>query len=151
MATTEEVLQFLDAYTGSWREDRDWSKKVFHPGAGVRYPGSEDLVSPDSPPAMTDRLRAVAPDLQIRLVSWAERNDVLFAEWELTCTVRGRPLKMAAVNRFHLEGNKARAADAFIDRMALLEFADPERRPVALGELLARAVTGSHEHLVRHP
>jgi hypothetical protein len=145
MATPKEVEQFLDAYTSAWEANRDWSRKIFHPGGGVRYPGSDQLVNPDTPPSMTDLMRAVASDLRVRLVAWAERDNILFAEWELTCTLGGRALKLVAVNRFRLEGNRALEATAFVDRMNLVEFLDPAREPVTLRDLLARAVIQSRE------
>lgn len=140
MATAKEIEQFLDTLTSAWEANRDWSRKIFHPGGGVRYPGSDQIVNPDTPPSMTDQLRVVAPDLQVRLVTWAERDNILFAEWELSCTLGGRALKLVAVSRFRLEGNKAREATAFLDRMNLVEFLDPTREPATLGSLLAQAV-----------
>lgn len=145
MATLKEIEQFLDTYTSAWEADRDWSRKIFHTGGGVRYPGSDELVNPDTPPSMTDLMRAIAPDLKVRLVAWAERDNILFAEWELTCTLGGRAFELVAVNRFRLKGNRALEATAFVDRMDLVEFLDPAREPVTLRDLLARAAIGSRK------
>ena len=68
---------------------------------------------------------------------------VLFAEWELTCTLSGRPLHVVGVNRFTLRGSKALEATAFLDRMALLEHAEPTRESVSVASLLAAALARS--------
>ena len=143
MTTPEQIAAFLTRYTQSWTVASGERPRVFHPGGGVRYPGSDDLFNPDTQSSFTDQLRHVAPDLQMHLLDWAERDGVVFTEWELTCTLRGRPLRVVGINRFTVQDEQALEAISCLDRMALLEFVEPERERATLGSLLARAVDES--------
>jgi hypothetical protein len=125
MATPEEVERFLRTYTNSWLRDPDKTDRIFQEGGGVSYPGSQDAIQPDVEISMTDLFHMAAPDTTVRLLNWAERNDVLFTEWELTCTLDGRRLKIHGMNRFHLKGDRALDAAGFVDRLGLLEFFEP--------------------------
>ena len=125
MSSPEEIERFLKTYTNSWTRNPDKTHRIFHEGGGVQYPGPEEPIQPDVQTSMTDLFHAAAPDTNVRLLDWAEQDDVLFAEWELSCTLDGRLLKIHGVNRFHLEGDHAVDAAAFVDRLGLLEFFEP--------------------------
>ena len=138
MAREEDVQRFLEAWTKSWTSAAS-EQRLLHRNGGILYPGESEPYSPDEQGRRTDQLRLIAPDLDMRLLSWAERDDVLLAEWELSCTLAGRALKFVGVNRFNLKGDRALAGRAFIDRLELLEFLDPEREVLPLGALLTAA------------
>ncbi len=125
MSTPEEIERFLKTYTNSWTRNPDRTTRIFHEGGGVQYPGLREPIQPDVQTSMTDLFHAAAPDTNVRLLNWAERDNVLFAEWELSCTLDGRPLKIHGVNRFHLAGDQAADASGFVDRLGLLEFIEP--------------------------
>jgi len=125
MSTPEEIERFLRTYTNSWLRDPDKTARIFHGGGGVSYPGSQDAIQPDVEISMTDLFHMATPDTTVRLLNWAERNDVLFAEWELTCTLDGRRLKIHGMNRVRLKGDKALDSVGFVDRLGLLEFFEP--------------------------
>ena len=137
MATEREIEAFLETYQRSWAEAWNARPAIFHPGGGVRYPGRDELVNPDVSPSMTDRLRQITDDLEMRLLHWAEREDMLFTEWELRCTVGGRPFRLTGINRFQLRGSQALEAVSVLDRMAVAEFLDPDFRGQSVGEMLA--------------
>ncbi len=139
MSTEQEVRRFLEEWTDSWKSSSHRSK-ILHPGGGIQYPGEESRYDPDTEGKRTDAVRQIAPDLRMRLLRWAETGGVLFGEWELSCTIGGRSLKFVGVNRFDLEGDRAREGRAFIDRLELLEFAEPDREVLTLGDLMAAAL-----------
>ena len=136
MASPEEIERFLRTYTQSWAPNPDKANRIFHEGGGVEYAGLKEAIQPDVQISMTDLFHAAAPDTTVRLLDWAERDDVLFAEWELTCTLDGRPFKIRGVNRFHLKGDKALDASGFVDRLGLLEFFEPGVRSFDLRDKL---------------
>ncbi len=125
MATAKEIERFLATYTKSWARDPAKTDRIFHEGGGVAYPGLKQAIQPDVEISMTDLFHVAAPDTSVRLLNWAERNDVLFAEWELSCTLDGRSLKIHGVNRFHLDGERALDAQGFVDRLSILDFFEP--------------------------
>lgn len=135
---SEDVRRFLDAWMKSWTAAPN-KPRLFHANGGILYPGEGQPYRPDEEGMRTDLLRRIAPDLEMRLLRWAERGGVLLAEWELSCTLRNRALELVGVNRFDLKGDRAVAGRAFIDRLALLEFLEPEREVLPLGDLLGRA------------
>lgn len=139
MVTDEEVSRFLDTWTTSWVKRYGEREPIFHEGGGVRYPGSDGLFDPDSQPAMTDILRKIAPDLEMRLVNWAVRDDILFGEWTVAATINGRRFAGSGCNRFTLKGDKALEAISYIDRLALVEFLDPSRDRPDLAALIRSA------------
>lgn len=141
MASRDEIERFLEAYTTSWKKKSGERRDIFHRQGGLRHPGSSEPFNPDVQASPTDQLREIAPDLEVRLLYWAERGDILFAEWELTCTLAGRRLTLPGVNRFRLDGDKALDAVAFIDRMQLAEFAEPESLPMTMGSLFLKLAT----------
>lgn len=141
MGRPEDIARFLEVYTRSWTTTPTRGR-IFHPGGGVQYPGEAGRYRPDDQGMRTDQLRSLAPDLRMTLLNWAERDDVLFAEWNLSCTLGGRSLNVLGVNRFHLEGDRAREARAFIDRLELLELAEPGREVLSLEALLRRISGG---------
>jgi len=134
----EEVRRFLDNWMKSWTAAPD-KPRLFHPDGGLLYPGEHQPYQPDEEGMRTDRLRSIAPDLQMRLLHWAERDGVVLGEWELRCTIGDRPLRLRGVNRFQLKGDRAVSGRAFLDRLELLEFLEPERKVVPLSDLLGEA------------
>lgn len=98
---------------------------------------------------MTDLFHAATGDLKMRLVNWAERDNVLFGEWELTCTLEGRPFKIEGVNRFTLRGDKATGAKGYSDRLPIVQFFSPDLHEIDLiGKL--RAIAAQRQAAERH-
>ncbi len=124
MTTAQDIEHFLKKLKNSWQPNPDKSDPMFHDGGGVDYPG-QTRIYPDIELSMTDQFHMVAPDTQMRLLHWAQRDDTLFTEWELTCTLNGRPFKVTGANRFRMKGDKALDATAYVDRLNILQFFDP--------------------------
>jgi len=87
---------------------------------------------PDDEPSVTDLFHAATDDLQMKLVTWAFRDNVLFGEWILTCTLDGRPSQLEWVNRFILDGDKAVEAKGYSDQLPALMFFDDSVRGINL-------------------
>ena len=109
---------------------------MFHEDGGVTHPGFKRPLEPDEEPSMTDLFHAATDDLKVKLLNWAERDNVLFGEWELTCTLAGRPFKIEGVNRFTLRGDKATGAKGYSDRLPVLRFFCPDLQELDLIEKL---------------
>lgn len=145
MATPEQIERFLNAYTNSWKPNPDKTNRIFHEGGGVTYAGLRDAIKPDVEMSMTDLFHIVAPDTEVRLLNWAERNDVLFTEWELTCTLDGRSLKIHGVNRFHLKGDRALDSIGIVDRLSIVEFFEPSVGAFDIRERLRATLKSDQE------
>lgn len=86
------------------------------------------LVQPLAPPvrglaeasAWLANMLALLPDIRIAVERWSGTPDALFIEWTATATFAGKPVRWSAVDRFHIEGGKARERVAYFDALPLV-------------------------------
>lgn len=126
MSTQEEVRAFLSAYVENWNGDGDRLGDIFHPAGSLQSPGANPWSVAETGQFIAS-VKAGVPDLRIRILEWAHRDDQLFTEWEMAGTLAGRSLTWRGINRNHLRGAASLGAVSYWDRMALLEQVEPSR------------------------
>lgn len=127
MPSPSEIEQFIRAYRDHWtREDADLSE-VLHPEGTLRVAGSDAPSSRDDAEKFVATVKQGIPDLEFRVLDWAERDGVVFTEWEMAGTLANRRVRWQGINRNTLKGARSVEAVSHWDRLSLLEQADPER------------------------
>lgn len=130
--------RFLEAVSRNYRENPADLSFLFHPEGSLLLPGSDTPIPQSEIPAMIARQHAAVPDIEQVITNWAERDGVIFHEWETTGTIRGRKVTLRGVNRNYLRGSRSIEAVSYFDRLALIEAADPERSRTDLLAILER-------------
>ena len=80
------------------------------------------------------RLFAIIPDARGELLSWAERDGVVFIELQISGTLGGRPLEWVTLDRIRLEHGRVRQRVAYFDPLPIIGAV--ARRPGALRDWL---------------
>lgn len=137
-----DAERFLEAVERNYRENPSDLSFLFHPEGSLLLPGMDRPIPPDAIPATIAAQHAAVPDVKHVITHWAERDGVIFHEWETSGTVRGRRVTLRGVNRNLLRGARSTEAVSYFDRLTLLEAADPTREPVDVMSIL-RAMAGS--------
>jgi hypothetical protein len=90
MSTPEEVRAFLTAYVENWNGEGDRLADIFHAGGSLQNPGEKPWSVAETAQLIAT-VKAGVPDLHIRILEWAHRDDQLFTEWEMAGTRRPAP------------------------------------------------------------
>jgi ketosteroid isomerase-like protein len=77
------------------------------------------------------RLFSMIPDAHGEVLSWAEREGVVFIELRISGTLGGRPIDWVTLDRIRLEDGKVRQRIAYFDPLPIVSAV--VRRPRALG------------------
>lgn len=138
MPTPEEIDCFVTAFARHWSIAEGGFSSVMHPGATLQVAGAREPSSYEEAERFVRGVKAVIPDIELRVLDWAARGSTLFTEWEMSGTIRGRRVAWRGINRNRLDGAKSREAVSCWDRASLLEQVEPDREPLDLGAELAR-------------
>ncbi len=137
MPTTHEIEQFVAAFAEHW-SSKDGFDRVMHPGATLHVAGAAKPSSFQEARRFVEGVKAVIPDIRLRVLDWAARGSCVFTEWEMSGTIGGRHVTWRGINRNTLDGAKSRGAVSCWDRHALLEQIEPTRPALDLAAELAR-------------
>jgi PAS domain-containing protein len=80
------------------------------------------------------RLFSIIPDAEGEVLSWADRDGVLFIELRISGTLGGRPIEWVTLDRIRLEEGKVRQRIAYFDPLPIIGAVT--RRPRALRDWL---------------
>lgn len=131
-----DAERFLEAVLRNYRENPQDLSFLFHPEGSLLLPGMDAPIPPEAIPATIAKQHAAVPDVKHTITHWAERDGVIFHEWETTGTVRGRAVTLRGINRNLLRGSRSTEAVSYFDRLSLVEAADPSRERLDLMSIL---------------
>ncbi len=137
----QDNLAFIEAYLDNWRKTPPDLSEVFHPEGRLHPPGGSEPLDLEGAQRMVEGVRAMIPDVALRILHWAERDGEMFIEWEMTGTIGDRPVRWCGINRNTLRGAKSTQAVSYWDRLGLQEQLHPPSEPLdptELGDLLSR-------------
>jgi len=141
MSTKQEVEAFVAAFADHWSDESGGFAKLMHKDATLRTAGAGEPLPYDEAARFVAGVKQAIPDLSLRVLSWAERNNMVFTEWEMTGTIGGKKVAWQGINRNHLKGAKSVDAVSCWDRHSLMEQVDADLAPLDLGQALTRAQT----------
>ena len=93
------------------------------------HPGMEESIGQDEIPAYMRRLKSMLPELSLRVDRWAAKDDFVLIEWTLHAGTDDQSFEWTGVDRFTLEGDRAREGIAWFDTMPLWRRLDPDNTP----------------------
>ncbi len=71
------------------------------------------------------RVKTLVPDISLRPLRWAQTEDGVLIEWEISGTFRDQQLSWRGADRFTLRGDRATEGVAYFDTHRLWVNADP--------------------------
>ena len=121
-----DAAKFVERFTEVWRSPKPeafadlWTEdgRLLHP----------DMTEPIGRSEIVDYVRrftSVAPDISLRPIRWAARDDYVLIEWTITATFNGEPISWYGVDRFTLRGDRATEGIAYFDSLPLWARVDP--------------------------
>ena len=137
--TTPDPKRFVEHFTRVWSDpEPDDFADLWAEGGILLHPTMARPIPEGEIPDYLRRLKSIAPDIRLEPRSWAAQGDQVFIEWTITATRRGgEPAKWDGVDRFTLEGDRAKEGIAYFDTAPLWARIDPSARR---GDLLDAAI-----------
>jgi ketosteroid isomerase-like protein len=118
---TSEAARFVQAFADFWDKPTLPSfQALMHPDVRLIQPLAPPARGLAEASAWFESTKALLPDIRITVDRWSGTADALFIEWTATATFGGRPVSWHAVDRFRLEGGKARERVAYFDALPLV-------------------------------
>jgi predicted pyridoxine 5'-phosphate oxidase superfamily flavin-nucleotide-binding protein len=107
---------FVARFAEAWRDpDPAVFRGFWHEDGWLLHPTMEHPIAAESVPQHVEGLMRALPDVSLRVLRWASRDDHLFIEWELTGTLGDERLVVPGVDRFTLRGGRAVEGVAYFD------------------------------------
>jgi hypothetical protein len=126
---------FMQRYTRVWPSFDDRRVlEVVHPDAAIHHSGMESPISGEEEGGYVRAIKALIPDIQLRVLDWAAREETVFVEYEMAGSVVGRRLRWVGIGRFKLRGDRAVDAIGRWDNLDLLAQLDGSVRRTAFAE-----------------
>ena len=104
---------------------------LFHPTMAAPIPQSEI-------PDYLRRVKAMMPDISLRVLRWAASDDVVLVEWEITGTYGGEHRAWRGADRFTLRDDRAVEGVAYFDTHWMWAVLDPDSEQGSLDEVAAK-------------
>lgn len=106
------VARFADAWSDP---DPAVFRTFWHDDGRLLHPTMNEPIMADAIPPHIRGVITAIPDVSLRVVRWASRDEHLFIEWELVGTLGGERIVVPGVDRFTLRGARAIEAVAYFD------------------------------------
>lgn len=136
-----DAERFMQRYLEVWPTfDADRLAHAIDPEATIHHSGMPRAIRGAEEPDYVRAIKALMPDIGLRVADWAARDDVVFVEYEMAATIVGRRLKWTGIGRFKLRGERAIDAIGRWDNLELLAQIDPEVSVTAFAEAASRLV-----------
>jgi hypothetical protein len=142
MVTDADRGAFVRRFAAVWRSPEPetfaelWADTgtLFHPTMAAPIPHS-------AIPAYVERIKALVPDISLRVLNWAAIDSGVLIEWEITGSFAGEQLAWRGADRFALRGDRAVEGVAYFDTHALWARIDPsmDRGPLEHAVSMAAA------------
>lgn len=138
--------RFMQRYMEVWPTfDADRLEAAINPEATIHHSGMPAPIRGAEEPDYVRAIKALMPDVSLRVASWAANGDVVFVEYEISGTLVDQPLTWTGIGRFKLDGDRAIEAIGRWDNLELLAQIDPAISPTAFAETAANLV-GAANH-----
>src|SRR2546421_1091263 len=86
------AASFVDGFQKAWLEPNPPGFRAFwYDQASLSHPTIDQPISADEIPGHIQAFKDAVPDVSLRIIDWAVRQDSLFIEWELTGTLDAKP------------------------------------------------------------
>jgi hypothetical protein len=133
-----DTESFMQRYMRVWPSfDDQRVLEVVHPDATIHHSGMESPIGGEEEGDYVRAIKALMPDIRLRVVDWASREETVFVEYEMTGSVAGRRLRWVGIGRFKLRGDRAVDAIGRWDNLDLLAQLDGSVRRTAFAEAAA--------------
>jgi SnoaL-like protein len=141
-----DAERFVERFSRVWANpEPEAFADLWAPGGRLLHPTMGRSIPRDEIPDYVRRLKSAAPDITLRPKRWAASGDDVFIEWTISMTPPDgdRPISWDGVDRFTLEGDRAREGVAYFDTSPIWARLDPtvERRGDILDAAEQRAET----------
>lgn len=114
-------------YAENWKHpDPEKFKDFYAPDSRMINPGFERPLGRSELAGYYNGLLTQIPDLRLQLERWAVAPGLLFTEWTVSGTIRGKRFALANTDRFSLRDLLAVEGVAYFDGLALRELTDPK-------------------------
>jgi uncharacterized protein (TIGR02246 family) len=125
-----DAEKFVERFSEVWAApEPDRFADLWAPDGQLLHPGMDASIGRDEIPRYMARLKAIAPDIALRVTRWAAKDDFVLIEWILGASLGDERLEWSGVDRFTLRGDHAVEGIAWFDTMPLWRRLDPERSP----------------------
>lgn len=132
------VERFMHRFIEVWKapEAEDFAT-LFTADATLFHPTMGAPISAPEIPGYVARIKALAPDITLRVENWAAKDDVVLVEWTITATFQREQMAWNGADRFTLQGDRAKDGVAYFDTMGLWARIDPALVRPPIDEVLA--------------
>ncbi|MEV0248394.1 nuclear transport factor 2 family protein [Nocardia sp. NPDC050712] len=118
---TASAEAFVTRFADAWAEPTpERLIALVHPDVELIQPFSRNLVGHAQVARWLSRTFAIVPDLRGEVLSWADRDEVLFIEVRLHAVIGRRNVEWVAVDRITLDGDRVRRRVAHFDPVPLI-------------------------------
>lgn len=133
--------RFMQRYMEVWPTfDADRLEKAIDPESTIHHSGMPAPIRGTEEPDYVRAIKALMPDVSLKVANWAANDDVVFIEYEITGTLVDQPLTWTGIGRFKLRGDRAIDAIGRWDNLDLLAQIDPSVSPAAFAETATELV-----------
>lgn len=116
MVTDADRGAFVRRLAAVWRTPEPETFAELWAGTGTLFHPTMAAPIPHSAiPAYVERIKALVPDISLRVLSWGPIDSGVLIEWEITGTFRGEQLAWRGADRFTLRGDRAVEGVAYFD------------------------------------
>ena len=116
LEAAEFVRQFVEVWAQPTVERLD---RLTHSDVEYIQPLHRTLQGREAASDFWRQLFAMMPDLRAEVLNWAERDGVVYIEFQMSGTVAGNPIAWTAVDRYWLEEGTVRQRIAYFDPLPL--------------------------------
>ncbi|HEX6667597.1 MAG TPA: nuclear transport factor 2 family protein [Solirubrobacterales bacterium] len=136
--------RFMQQYMEVWPTfDADRLEQAIDPEATIHHSGMPTPIRGAEEPDYVRAIKALMPDVHLKVANWAANDDTVFIEYEITGTLVNQPLTWTGIGRFKLDGDRAIDAIGRWDNLELLAQIDPTVSPRAFAETAAELVAAA--------
>ena len=119
-ADEDHAASFVARFAEAWRDPKPEQFLAFwHPEGRLWHPTMSKPIPSSEIPAHIRAIQEAIPDVTLRVISWAARENQLSIEWRLAGTLNGRRVEVPGVDRFTLRGDRAVEGIAYFDTSRL--------------------------------
>lgn len=126
-----DAADFVRRFAETWADpDPERLNQLVHSDVEFIQPLEPPLRGHHEAAALWRRLFTLVPDARGEILSWADRDGVVFIELRISATLGGRPIQWVTLDRILLEDGKVRQRVAYFDPLPIVGAVI--RRPRAL-------------------
>jgi SnoaL-like domain len=130
---TENLERFVGDYVAAWASrEPGVMATMCHRDGVLHHPVLSRDIAGDIVPQNNDNTKAVIPDFEWRLRSWASTAETLFLEWTCHGKIGGQAMSWSGVDVMIVQDGKIREETVYLDTYPLRRALDPSLPDEAL-------------------